>query len=91
MTTNNTTSPENLYNIAPEGKARLYTAAEIKAAAAGRRLPRQPRRDRRQLTQPPAMNRQPKKPNQHRQDGTKTAPAVLILCPCGFLTMPPEI
>lgn len=30
-------------------------------------------------------------PNQHRQDGPKTAPAVLILCPCRFLTMPPEI
>ena len=29
MTTNNTSSPETLYNIAPEGKARLYTAAEI--------------------------------------------------------------
>ena len=27
----------------------------------------------------------------YTQDGTKTAPAVLILCPCGFLTMPPEI
>ena len=50
MTTNNTTSPENLYNIAP-----------------GRSL------------------------NQHRQDGTKTAPAVLFLCPCRFLTLPPEI
>ena len=69
MTTNNTTSPENLYNIAPEGKARLYTAAEIRAAAAdglqiwldvGRRLSRQPqpRRDRHSLTQ----DRQPKKP-----------------------------
>lgn len=34
MTTNNTTSPEKLYNIAPEGRARLYTAAEIRAAAA---------------------------------------------------------
>lgn len=34
MTTNNTTSPEKLYNIAPEGKARLYTAVEIRAAAA---------------------------------------------------------
>lgn len=34
MTTNNTTSPETLYNIAPEGKAQLYIAAEIRAAAA---------------------------------------------------------
>lgn len=51
MTTNNTTSPETLYNIAPEGKAQLYTAAEIRAAAAdglriwldvGRRWPRVP-------------------------------------------------
>lgn len=51
MTTNNTASPENLYNIAPEGKARLYTAAEIRAAAAdglqiwldvGHRWPRVP-------------------------------------------------
>lgn len=29
--------------------------------------------------------------HQHRQDGTKTAPAVLFLCPCRFLTLPPEI
>lgn len=51
MTTNNTTSPETLYNIAPEGKARLYTAAEIRAAAedglqiwldVGQRFPRVP-------------------------------------------------
>lgn len=51
MTTNNTTSPEKLYNIAPEGEARLYTAAEIRAAAAdglpvwldvGQRFPRIP-------------------------------------------------
>lgn len=51
MTTNNTASPEKLYNIAPEGKARLYTAAEIRAAAAdglqiwldvGKRWPRIP-------------------------------------------------
>lgn len=51
MTTNNTTSPGTLYNIAPEGKAQLYTAAEIRAAAAdglqiwldvGRRWPRVP-------------------------------------------------
>ncbi len=53
MTTNNTTSPETLYNIAPDGKARLYTAAEIRAAAAdglqiwldvGQRFPRIPYR-----------------------------------------------
>ena len=46
-----TPCPENLYNIAPEGKAQLYTAAEIRAAAAdglqiwldvGRRWPRVP-------------------------------------------------
>ena len=51
MTTNNTTSPEKLYNIAPEGKAQLYTAAEIRAAAVdglqiwldvGQRFPRIP-------------------------------------------------
>lgn len=51
MTTNNTTSPEKLYNIAPEGKARLYTAVKIRAAAAdglqiwldvGQRFPRVP-------------------------------------------------
>lgn len=57
MTTNNTTSPETLYNIAPEGKAQMHTAAEIRAAAAdalqiwldvGRRVPRQPQP--RQLT-----------------------------------------
>ncbi len=44
-----TTSPEKLYNIAPEGEARLYTAQEIRAAAAegvrvwldvGQRFPR---------------------------------------------------
>ena len=34
MKTNTTTSPEKLYNIAPEGKAQLHTAAEIRAAAA---------------------------------------------------------
>lgn len=48
MTTNTTTSAETLYNIAPEGKAQLHTAAEIRAAAAdglqtwlyvGRRFP----------------------------------------------------
>jgi hypothetical protein len=32
MTTNNTTRPGTLYNIAPEGKAQLYTAAEIVTA-----------------------------------------------------------
>lgn len=46
-----TTSPEKLYNIAPEGRARLYTGAEIRAAAAegvrvwldaGQRFPRIP-------------------------------------------------
>nr|DAM59782.1 MAG TPA: hypothetical protein [Caudoviricetes sp.] len=51
MTTNNTTSPETLHNIAPEGKAQLYTAAEIRAAAVdglqiwldvGQRFPRVP-------------------------------------------------
>lgn len=51
MTTNNTTSPETLYNIAPEGKEQLHTAAEIRAAAAdglqiwldvGQRFPRIP-------------------------------------------------
>lgn len=39
MTTNNTTSPEKLYNIAPEGKAQLYTAAEIRAPAPPRSSP----------------------------------------------------
>ena len=130
MTTNNTTSPGTLYNIAPEGKAQLYTAAEIRAAAAdglqiwldvGRRWPRVPCRmaatvrgwvtaagEHGAIYQawagdfhgspspaeivtawPRTDNR--RSPNQHRQDGTKTAPAVLILCPCRFLTMPPEI
>lgn len=51
MTTNTTTSAETLYNIAPEGKAQLHTAAEIRAAAAdglqiwldvGHRFPRIP-------------------------------------------------
>lgn len=51
MTTNNTTSPETLYNIAPEGKAQLYNAEKIRAAAAdglqiwldvGQRFPRIP-------------------------------------------------
>ena len=32
MTTNNTTRPGTLYNIAPEGKAQLYTPAEIVAS-----------------------------------------------------------
>lgn len=32
MTTNTTTSPENLYNIAPEGKAQLHSPAEIVTA-----------------------------------------------------------
>nr|DAM59781.1 MAG TPA: hypothetical protein [Caudoviricetes sp.] len=47
----------------------------------GRRLPRHPRRDRRQLTQPPAMNRQPQKPkpappgrNQNRPSGANFMP-----------------
>lgn len=30
-------------------------------------------------------------PNQHRKDGTKAAPAVLFLRPCGFLTLPTKI
>ena len=51
MTTTNTTSPEKLYNIAPGCKARLYTGAELRAAAVdglpvwldvGQRFPRIP-------------------------------------------------
>lgn len=69
MTTNNTTSPGTLYNIAPEGKAQLYTAAEIRAPAPPRSSPPDPER-----TTPKKPKPAPPGRNQNRPSGASFMP-----------------
>lgn len=85
---------EKRYNIAPEGRGRWHTAAEIRAAAAegvrvwldvGRRVSRHQRPDRHRLTQATRTTKQEKRQRGHRKNAGSP-----LFC-CGFFAAPDQL